>query len=233
MRLSDYALEPGEIPDYFPSIWPSFVRTVIQITVEAYIALSKTRCARPSWEEDAFTINLEDRLRPIAYDNPMNLQVRSRSPVYTQAMRTGETSTTEAKIIDIQMWGHWHQYADVYFAWECKLLADRQGHNRNLINEYISNGMLRFLNGQYSEHVPDAGMLGYILAGDVPEIVAQINASMVSSRRERPLQKADALAQSTPVGTFRDIYRSSHAREPKRVPITLHHLLLKFDFPEN
>ena len=234
MRLSDYASEPDGIPEYFPTMWPRFVQAVLDVTIQAYIAMSSASTARLDWEEDQFTINLEGYLRSIGYHNPMRLQVRSRTPVYTAAMRAGEESTTGAKIIDLQVWGGaWHQYATVYFAWECKVVAERQQHIRNLISEYITNGMFRFLDGSYSEHVPNAGMLGYVLSGEIPNIVEAINESMMSPRRHRQLQETDALTPCPPVGTFGDIYRSSHAREHGGPPINLHHLFLTFTFPDS
>lgn len=185
--------------------------------------------AREDWEEDVFTINLEKFLRRIAHEHPLNLRVKSWGHVVTPEMLLGEASPKEAKIIDIQVWGHWHQHDNVYFAWECKLLADQSNRERkDLVNEYLKNGIFRFLDGLYSAHMSDAGMLGYVLAGDIATIVEQINRSMVSTRRHRKLLPSDSLTVDKPIGTFKDVYSSSHTRTTDGSRIDLRHLFLTF-----
>lgn len=231
MRLQDYAPNPEDVPDSFSIIWPAFVKTVVLITIEAYYALVTTGKAQKTWEEDTFTVNLTKCLRPIAYRHPQNLRVQPWFHVITPEMEAGEVSPKKAKIIDIQLCGQWHQNARVYFAWECKLIADYSDRKyKDLVNEYIKNGIFRFIDKHYSAYVTDAGMLGYVLAGEVPIIVEQINRSMKSSRRQRTLPASETLNQGTPVGNFEDIYSSSHARALTSPNITLHHMFLKFNF---
>ncbi len=232
MRLHDYAPYADNVPDSFPTLWPGLIDTIVKLTIQAYRSFASSRTARADWEEDVFSLNIEDHLRPIAHQHPQNFQVRSRVPVHTPEMLAGEESPKKAKEIDIQVWGgQWGQDHKVYFAWECKLIADRQKHDgKDLINEYVKNGMFRFLDGYYSAHVPNAGMLGYVLTGEVTAIVGQINDSMLSAQRERKLEKSDKLSRGQPVDAFIDLYVSSHTRVADRSSIRLHHLFLTFDF---
>lgn len=222
-------------PNYFPNLWKSFVQVVLEITVQAYQNMRLARVARREWEEDTFTINLEDYIRPIAYKHPLSLTVVSRSRVYVAGMKTGEISTKEAKEIDIRLWGRWENYDRIHFTWESKLIADKRVDTEHeyLINEYIKNGMFRFIDKRYSSEVDDAGMLGYVLNGDIFNIVCDVNQSMINPRRERQLAASDQLQVSPSISNFTDVYQSQHSRGPNTKPIQLYHLFLSFEFDQD
>lgn len=218
-------------PSSLPNIWNAFVTEVIRLTIQAYRELRQNGEARQDWEEDTFTINLEDSLRPILFSHPLNLQIKTRVPVYTPRMKGGKSSPKEAKIIDIQCWGQWDQYDKIYFAWECKLMADPSNRvYKDLPNEYIKEGIFRFIDGKYSSGLSDAGMLAYVLEGSVLNILKSINSSITGSRRVRKLAVADKLTKSSSVDGFEDIYTSQHSRVVDSSRIRLHHLFLTFDF---
>ncbi|HKF38076.1 MAG TPA: hypothetical protein VKB35_14365 [Ktedonobacteraceae bacterium] len=102
--------------------------------------------------------------------------------------------------------------------------------HKDLIPEYITEGIFRFLDEEYASGLNDAGMLGFVLAGDVPSIVHGIDRSMASTLRGRKLDIADNLRQTAPIGTFKDTYFSRHKRAATGIPIQIHHLFLTFDF---
>jgi hypothetical protein len=57
---------------------------------------------------------------------------------------------------------------DLYFCLEAKRLNARvNGVMKSLADEYVKEGMQRFVTGKYSRRVHHAGMLGYVLDGDV------------------------------------------------------------------
>lgn len=222
------------IPEQFlvPGLWEAFVQIVLEVTVQAYRNMREKHIVQQSWEEDHFTINLEDCIRPLAFKHPMNITVVARTKTHTVEMKSGEVTAKRAKEIDIKLWGRWEKYNDIYFAWECKKIASRQDDEKykDLINEYIKEGMFRFLDEEYSTYLGNAGMLGYVLAGSISDIVKGINQSMTSSLRERRLDETNNLYQAPPIDNFSDIYYSSHKREVTISTITLHHLFLTFDF---
>jgi len=45
---------------------------------------------------------------------------------------------------------------------------------KSLADEYVKEGMQRFVIGKYSRHVHHAGMLGYVLDGDVFRAMANV-----------------------------------------------------------
>ena len=155
-----------------------------------------------------------------------------QAPVYTKAMKAGEESPRKARKTDIKFYVPlWTNCASVRFIWECKLVGDSRvdGKCKGLVAEYIGHGMLRFLDGAYPADHDDAGMLGYVLAGDVPDIVRDINRSMKTSRRGRRLDDSDDLVSAAAIGDFEDVYCSHHVRSSGQA-VRLHHLFLTFEF---
>lgn len=53
---------------------------------------------------------------------------------------------------------------DVYLACECKRLnVPYKSGTRGLVGEYVDDGLMRFISGQYSKGLPLAMMLGYVM----------------------------------------------------------------------
>jgi len=217
------------------NLWRAFVKVVLEITVQAYQIMRTKSAVQRDWEEDQFTINLGDCIRPIAYHHPMKIMIVIRTKTHTAKMKTEEVSAKQAKEIDIQLWGRWENYDKVYFAWECKRIADKSKDEKykDLVPEYIKEGMFRFLDEEYSSKIEDAGMLGYVLDGHISSIVKEINQSMVSAQRKRKLSETDCLKLFTPLDTFTDIYISHHKRITSTRPIQLYHIFLTFEFDNN
>lgn len=210
--------------------WETFVRMVLDVTISGYQKLRQDGVARRDWEEDTFTINLVDHIRPYAF--LLLLHVIPQAPVYTDQMKTGEVTPRKAKVIDMQLFGNWRDYHKIHFVWECKKVTDKRVDkgDASLIGEYVTNGMFRFLDAKYAAEVPDAGMLGYVLAGDVSNIVSDINTSMCSPQRKRRLAPSDNLSPTSSIGSFTDVYLSHHKRLTNGSPIHLRHLFLTFHF---
>jgi hypothetical protein len=62
-----------------------------------------------------------------------------------------------------------------YFCLEAKRLNARvNGVMKSLADEYVREGMQRFVSGKYSRYVHHGGMLGYVLDGDVPRAMSNV-----------------------------------------------------------
>jgi hypothetical protein len=209
------------------------VQYVLELTVAAYLAMRQEHVAQRDWEENVFTLHLgENYLRNVAFDNEFSIRVQVRQKIHTPQMKAGQQATLEAQEIDMSMYGVWERdYHQRHFVWEAKKVGDKrvnQNYSR-LNSEYVNEGIYRFIRGEYAGNLDDAGMLGYVLAGSVPNIVNDINGCMGNIRKNPPLPQADHLRKAVPVSGFEDIYRSSHTRTDHS-HIRLHHLFLVFEF---
>jgi hypothetical protein len=64
---------------------------------------------------------------------------------------------------------------EIYFCLEAKRLnALVSGMRKSLADEYVKEGMQRFVNGKYSRFVRHGGMLGYVLDGKVARAIQNV-----------------------------------------------------------
>jgi len=115
---------------------------------------------------------------------------------------------------------------EVYFAFECKRLnAVQDGTRRSLAPEYVAEGMMRFVTGQYASSVHQGGMIGYVLDGQCDEAIGLVEQNVNS--------RVSELRMTTPAGLGRSSLRpdnplireTSHACQPQR-RFRLHHVFL-------
>ncbi len=213
--------------------WSDFVTYALRLTVKAYWIMRQENVVERCWEENVFTLRLgEDYLQPIAFDNDSPIFVQVREKVHTPEMKTGQQATIEAQEVDLSMFGSWERnYHQRRFVWEAKRVGDKRVDQRysKLNAGYVNDGIYRFIRGEYASSLGDAGMLGYVLAGSVSNIVGDINACMGNIRRNPPLPESNHLNRTKPMDDFNDIYLSRHVRT-NQTDIRLHHIFLTFEF---
>ena len=105
-----------------------------------------------------------------------------------------------------------NQDRNVYLAYECKRLNDiRKDGRRSLAGNYVQDGLSRFVAEQYAEGLPLAGMLGYVLDGDLEYAESKVRARITELRGEVGLvaEPRDA----GPIGESKRFF-SRHRRKP-------------------
>lgn len=223
----------GPPPPPFSTVglsWADFIELVISLTIQAYGIMRQSCPVKQDWEENVFTVNLEDCLRPLAFD--YSISVKSRIKQHTAKMRTGEQATIEAKEIDLMLHGSWEcNHHTVHFVWEAKRVGDKRvnADYGGLNSEYVNEAIYRFIHNEYAADVADAGILAYVLAGGVENIVADINQSMGNIRKNPALPASNHLLPLPSEGNSQGRYQSQHVRINNN-PIRLHHLFFTFDF---
>jgi hypothetical protein len=236
-----------------PKQWAGFLREVLEITVAAYLVLKQESTVCSGWEEDTFTINQERCMNRLSRGYKSPLRAQTQRPIYTPEMMAGKESPQKAVKLDIKIWDkNWDNEDKIYFTWECKLIVDkaRENKHKRLVREYITNGIVRFLdaNWRYAQAVNDAGILGYVLYGEVAQVVDAINQEMLAIPRRpesstkdvramqalqaaRKLSSSDQLKLCNPglINNF-IFYESRHCRHFCNQDIRLYHFFLTFDF---
>ena len=104
-----------------------------------------------------------------------------------------------------------------YFGAECKNLYN---HKKDKIKRYVETGVKNYTSGRYGSQSSESSIIGYVLSGKIPEIVAEL---------------VSEIAKVTPVSNLsRELryvepqYSSQHTRDLDNQEITIHHLF--FDF---
>ena len=68
---------------------------------------------------------------------------------------------------------------DVYLACECKRLnVPYRTKTRGLVGEYVNDGLMRFITGQYSNGLPLAMMLGYVMDAQTEQARHRVKRAM-------------------------------------------------------
>ncbi|OJW23418.1 MAG: hypothetical protein BGO49_02250 [Planctomycetales bacterium 71-10] len=113
---------------------------------------------------------------------------------------------------------------DLYFCLEAKRLNARvKGVMKSLADEYVKEGMQRFVDGKYGRHVPHGGMLAYVLDGDVPRamrnVLANIRARHMALGMAPPGDWAESAARPGDAFAKESVHRRSHTA----ILFRLHH----------
>jgi len=107
---------------------------------------------------------------------------------------------------------------DFYFTFECKRLKNN-GKN----NEYIKEGMQRFIAGKYQTKIlPLAGMIAFVEKGCINKIVANINNRL---KKDYSYSDSEFLYNETIENNFKYSYLSNHSKNDNS-KIKIYHLML-------
>ncbi|MCP4361840.1 MAG: hypothetical protein GY796_27830 [Chloroflexi bacterium] len=225
----------GDFQQFTKLTWEDFVQQVIELTIQAYQLMYHDGLAMRDWEENAFTLNLaHNYLHPLTFDRELPIRIWVRTKTHTKQMLTGKQATIEAKEIDLLLHDIWErEYHTVHFVWEAKRVGDKRvnADYSGLNSEYVNEAIYRFIRREYAADVVDAGVLAYVLAGNVANIVTDINQSMGNIRKNPTLDASNHLLPVSSVENFPNSYQSQHVRINNN-SIRLHHLFLTFDFVE-
>jgi hypothetical protein len=201
-----------------------FVPTILGLVLDAWSAVQK-----PSGDakEDPVSVSLCCALRQIKTTRNLMFQVRTQD--YELHLPTG-------KVIGIKdiVFAPLTESEDIYFCLECKRLnVVRKGKVRSYASEYVRKGMLRFVVRQYAQGVRHAGMVGYVLDGQVADAMGNV---------EKNIRKRHVELGMTPPGVFQSssirpgdvfIKETHHTRLNDPDLFRLHHLFLSCVVPSS
>ena len=140
----------------------------------------------PDAKEDPVSLELCRHIRASRELSELPLQV------HTQTVEINDDANTEDGRIDLTF----HPFVPseaIYFALECKRVNVRQGDGRirGYFSEYVTEGLTRFVTGQYSNAVRHGGMIAFVLDGDVNTAINGILRNVIAKRKEIALLDAE------------------------------------------
>ena len=143
-----------------------------------------------------------------------------------EAPETDPTFGTQLGRNDIRFLPAPHRHRSVYFTAECKRLHVRtESGFKHLADKYVTDGMQRFVNGEYSKGVPCGGMVGYVMDNDLDTAFRRVRAEIKTRRRALRIFTRDADAiPSTALPAWPHSADTRHRRSDGG--FLLHHALL-------
>jgi hypothetical protein len=116
---------------------------------------------------------------------------------------------------------------DIYFCLEAKRLnALVSGVRQSLAHEYVTNGMQRFVDCKYSRQVRHAGMLGYVLDGDVDRAMKNVANVIRLHYKDLRMEPPGEMRPSLIRPDDAHAKETHHERQNDAIPFWLHHLFV-------
>jgi len=117
---------------------------------------------------------------------------------------------------------------DIYLCLEAKRLnAVISGVRRSLADEYVKEGMQRFVDRKYARLVRHGAMLAYVLDGDIDRAVQNIENNIRNRLAELRMNKNGSLIASTIRPDDSRTKETRHHREREKAVFRIHHLFVK------
>lgn len=203
------------VPDDWLDLITSLVPDILQLVWSTWQTMPPLA---PEAHEDPTTDELCRRLR--SSRTVANLPFR----VDTQLVELGASADADQGRMDI-VFSPLLPTEEVYFCLECKRLnVWKGGKKRSYAGEYVVHGMMRFITGLYASRVREAGMLGYVLDGDVGDAIARVSRAVSARREELGMKEPGRLHGSVVLPTIEDARQTRHKRGAAGEPFVIHHV---------
>lgn len=204
-----------------PALWAvlfpeSLIPDILELVVSSWDDI-----AMPSASEEEGEITRRFKLTLIRRRDQVKLPVSIMREYYEDDPDSGE----HLGRIDIRLTAAGTVLETNYFAFECKRLnALVGGKTRPLASEYVTQGMSRFVNGQYSRRQQHGGMIGYVLNGDLGHAIRLV-AKNIESKSADLTQKGKVRLEPSSLRPGRpEAKETDHYLD--RGPFRIHHLFL-------
>lgn len=205
--------------DLAKRLGPSGVNEILLILWQGYrdLITDVNITISESSKEDDITLEWYGKIfqRWVNENRATTLRVNSIVPVHQYPDSTITKGHGHKPTIDF-CFRDWDT-SNSYFGAECKNLYN---HRKEKIKRYVDTGVKNYISGRYGSQSSESSIIGYVLSGEISEIVAELK---------------DEIATVTPINNLaRELrfnepqYVSQHKRIIDESEITLHHLF--FDF---
>jgi hypothetical protein len=115
----------------------------------------------------------------------------------------------------------------IYFCLECKRLNVCYGDSiRPYFSEYVKQGMLRFVRGQYAKIVRHGGMLGYVLDGKIENAISGVQLSLKAHQTDLEMKRPCEFRRSSIRPADPTTKETHHSRKHDTSIFQIHHMFV-------
>jgi hypothetical protein len=210
-----------------PSEWIDLIDPMVPMILSLVVATWEEMPMNAAGEtEDNITLLLCRRLRQNKKARQLPFQIRPQivelDPMPDSGEELGRMDIVFIPCTDDE---------DIYFCLESKRLNVEKGGNwRSYASEYVNAGMIRFITGQYSKAVRHGGMLAYVLDGDVPRAISNVEANIRLKHAELGMSAPGALFRSAILAGDDRARETHHERAFETGLFRIHHLFMANSF---
>ena len=198
-------------------IGSAFVRSVLDLLTTGAANLNAKHSVTSGMREDRISQRLNEEMEVLHRGSDSDIVNWSMRPARSALGRPDDT-------FEVDFSFHADRYPRDqrwYFGVEAKNLNSSASRLANL---YVSQGVLRFVTGQYSLSHDHAVMLGYVVAGSIDGAVTRVKTAM--DRNAVKTRQSTKFLPDRGVYDHRYIYSSRHLQDGAQEPFKLVHLLV-------
>ncbi len=208
------------------SCWNEFFQQKLVPAVLAYVVASWEQMPKPGPSD------LEDSISDKLYSALVNAKRRNDFPflIRREDLEFDTDLAKETGRKDIVFFPSL-QEQEIYLCLEAKRLnAIISGVRRSLADEYVKEGMQRFVDGKYARFVRHGAMLAYVLDGDIDRAVQNVEKNIRNRLKELCMDENGGgfLASTTRPDDART-KETHHRRAHEKAVFRIHHLFMVGD----
>jgi hypothetical protein len=206
-----------------PAEWVDLIDPMVPTILSLVVASWAEMPAYAADEtEDNITLLLWRKLRQNKKTRALPFQVRPQI-VELDPMPGSDDETGRMDIVFIPRTDD----EDIYFCLESKRLnVVKDGKPRAYASEYVNAGMIRFITGFYAKAVRHGGMLAYVLDGDVPRAMGNVEANIRLNHVALRMSAPGALLRSAILASDDRARETEHRRAHETELFRIHHLFM-------
>ena len=204
------------------SNWDDFFQEILIPAVVAHVITTWEHMPKPGPSD------LEDAISDKLYSALVNAKRRSDFPflIRREDLEFDTDLAKETGRKDIVFFPSL-QEQEVYLCLEAKRLnAVISGVRRSLADEYVKEGMQRFVDGKYARFVRHGAMLGYVLDGDTDRAMTNVANNIRIRLTELRMEKNGGFQPSTVRPADPLTKETHHRRENETADFRIHHLFM-------
>ena len=204
------------------NISTDIISTVCDITFTSWSKLIANNLILPTMLENKIAGYLRKEMKREKNSRPkLKNQIRIEQEVGTFV---SEESIEPEGRIDIKI--IYSFIEEEYFSMECKRVSsDTKGNNKELAKKYITNGIMRFVEGIYSSGHNFAAMIGFIIDKKPQNCIKRICKVLDKQKIETCLQ--NNWIKETNFGSYSHLYKTIHQQKNCNSLINILHLFLE------
>lgn len=203
------------------SCWDDFFRQNLVPAVLAYITTTWEQMPKPGPSD------LEDAISDKLYSALVKAKRRSDFPflIRREDLEFDTDLARETGRKDIVFFPSLQE--EIYLCLEAKRLnAVISGVRRSLADEYVKEGMQRFVDGKYARFVRHGTMLAYVLDGNTDRAIQNVENNIRSRLSKLRMDKNGSLVASTIRPDDCRTKETCHRRAHERAVFRIHHLFV-------
>lgn len=202
----------------------AIIRVILDITVISWSKLISNNSILPTMLENKIAGYLRREMKIEKDSRPeLKNQIRIEQEVGTFA---SQDSIEPEGRIDIKIIYSFTE--EEYFSMECKRVSsDTKGKDKELARKYITNGIMRFIEGIYSPGHDFAAMIGFVIDNKPQKCINRICKFLNKSPYKENILLKENWTQETNFGNYNNLYHTIHEQKNHNSLINILHLFLE------